>query len=158
MSKTCRETFTGWFSRSEILLEKGAIDPIIDRRWTLRDKMHGILQKIAHHQTSTNANRPPFKKRQTGSLVHEQWRAILAKFIPRYWNGLERVCFRYSKLLQLDFACKTVITVAGTNGKGTTGAMIAAGPCCCKTKTGRRYLALHTIRLSRTSQSAGQES
>jgi acetyl-CoA carboxylase carboxyl transferase subunit beta len=48
IEQTVRETLPEGFQRSEFLLEKGAIDMIIDRR-ELRDRLHGILTKL-HHQ------------------------------------------------------------------------------------------------------------
>lgn len=48
IEQTVRETLPVGFQRSEFLLEKGAIDLIIDRR-EMRDRLHAILTKL-HHQ------------------------------------------------------------------------------------------------------------
>ena len=48
IEQTVRETLPEGFQRSEFLLEKGAIDLIIDRR-EMRDRLHAILTKL-HHQ------------------------------------------------------------------------------------------------------------
>ena len=48
IEQTVRETLPVGFQRSEFLLEKGAIDMIVDRR-EMRDRLHGILTKL-HHQ------------------------------------------------------------------------------------------------------------
>jgi acetyl-CoA carboxylase carboxyl transferase subunit beta len=48
IEQTVRETLPAGFQRSEFLLEKGAIDIIIDRR-EIRDRLHGILSNL-HHQ------------------------------------------------------------------------------------------------------------
>ena len=48
IEQTVRETLPEGFQRSEFLLEKGAIDVIIDRR-EMRDRLHSILSKL-HHQ------------------------------------------------------------------------------------------------------------
>lgn len=48
IEQTVRETLPPGFQRSEFLLEKGAIDMIVDRRH-MRDKIHSILKKL-HHQ------------------------------------------------------------------------------------------------------------
>ncbi|MFC3094930.1 acetyl-CoA carboxylase carboxyltransferase subunit beta [Alteromonas sediminis] len=45
IEQTVRETLPEGFQRSEFLLEKGAIDMIVDRR-DMRDKLHGILLKL----------------------------------------------------------------------------------------------------------------
>lgn len=45
IEQTVRETLPEGFQRSEFLLEKGAIDMIVDRR-EIRDKLHGLLQKL----------------------------------------------------------------------------------------------------------------
>ena len=48
IEQTVRETLPEGFQRSEFLLEKGAIDVIIDRR-EMRDRLHSMLVKL-HHQ------------------------------------------------------------------------------------------------------------
>ncbi|MFQ3236888.1 MAG: acetyl-CoA carboxylase carboxyl transferase subunit beta [Paraglaciecola sp.] len=48
IEQTVRETLPEGFQRSEFLLEKGAIDMIVDRR-AMRDKIFSILSKL-HHQ------------------------------------------------------------------------------------------------------------
>lgn len=48
IEQTVRETLPEGFQRSEFLLEKGAIDVIVDRR-DMRDKLYSILSKL-HHQ------------------------------------------------------------------------------------------------------------
>ncbi len=45
IEQTVRETLPKGFQRSEFLLEKGAIDMIVDRR-EMRDKLHGLLGKL----------------------------------------------------------------------------------------------------------------
>ncbi|MDO6569244.1 acetyl-CoA carboxylase, carboxyltransferase subunit beta [Alteromonas sp. 1_MG-2023] len=48
IEQTVREKLPHGFQRSEFLVEKGAIDMIVDRR-EMRDKLHGLLLKL-HHQ------------------------------------------------------------------------------------------------------------
>ena len=48
IEQTVRETLPEGFQRSEFLLEKGAIDIIVDRR-EMRDKLYSLLSKL-HHQ------------------------------------------------------------------------------------------------------------
>ncbi|QCZ93163.1 acetyl-CoA carboxylase, carboxyltransferase subunit beta [Salinimonas iocasae] len=45
IEQTVRETLPEGFQRSEFLLDKGAIDMIVDRR-EMRDKIHGLLLKL----------------------------------------------------------------------------------------------------------------
>ncbi|GAC13478.1 acetyl-CoA carboxylase, carboxyltransferase subunit beta [Aliiglaciecola lipolytica] len=45
IEQTVRETLPEGFQRSEFLVEKGAIDMIVDRR-EMRDKVHSILRKL----------------------------------------------------------------------------------------------------------------
>lgn len=45
IEQTVRETLPAGFQRSEFLLEKGALDMIVDRR-DMRDRVHGILTKL----------------------------------------------------------------------------------------------------------------
>ena len=47
IEQTVRETLPEGFQRSEFLLEKGAIDMIVDRR-EMRDKIYSILDKLHH--------------------------------------------------------------------------------------------------------------
>ena len=49
IEQTVRETLPPGFQRSEFLLEKGAIDMIVDRR-EMRDKIHSILKKLHHKE------------------------------------------------------------------------------------------------------------
>ena len=48
IEQTVRETLPDGFQRSEFLIEKGAIDMIVDRR-LMRDKLYSVLSKL-HHQ------------------------------------------------------------------------------------------------------------
>lgn len=48
IEQTVRETLPSGFQRSEFLLEKGAIDMIVDRR-EMRDTLHSILSKLHRH-------------------------------------------------------------------------------------------------------------
>ena len=45
IEQTVRQKLPEGFQRAEFLLEKGAIDMIVDRR-QLRDKLHGILSLL----------------------------------------------------------------------------------------------------------------
>lgn len=47
IEQTVRETLPEGFQRSEFLLEKGAIDMIVDRR-EMRDKVYSLLEKLHH--------------------------------------------------------------------------------------------------------------
>lgn len=47
IEQTVRETLPDGFQRSEFLLEKGAIDMIVDRRH-MRQKLYGLLDKMHH--------------------------------------------------------------------------------------------------------------
>lgn len=58
IEQTVRETLPAGFQRSEFLLEKGAIDMIIDRR-DMRDSLHRVLSKLNHRNlTDNNAAQP----------------------------------------------------------------------------------------------------
>lgn len=70
----------------------------------------------------------PASAKEAWSL--EQWLTYLEKVHPQNIElGLERVNAVFQKL-QLDFSQSTVITVAGTNGKGTTCALIEQALLC----------------------------
>lgn len=47
IEQTVRETLPPGFQRSEFLMEKGAIDMIVDRR-EMRDTLHSVLRKLHH--------------------------------------------------------------------------------------------------------------
>lgn len=48
IEQTVRETLPPGFQRSEFLVEKGAVDMIVDRR-QMRDKLYSVLSKLHHH-------------------------------------------------------------------------------------------------------------
>lgn len=48
IEQTVREKLPAGFQRSEFLLEKGAIDMIVDRR-QMRDKLYSVLSKLHFH-------------------------------------------------------------------------------------------------------------
>ena len=52
IEQTVRETLPEGFQRSEFLLDKGAIDMIVDRR-EMRDKVYGLLEKLHTGDTAT---------------------------------------------------------------------------------------------------------
>ncbi len=53
IEQTVRETLPEGFQRSEFLIEKGAVDMIVDRR-QMRDKLFSILSKLHHHHQPTD--------------------------------------------------------------------------------------------------------
>jgi len=58
IEQTVREKLPEGFQRSEFLLDKGAIDMIVDRR-NMRDKMYSVLSKLYHtKQAPSNAALP----------------------------------------------------------------------------------------------------
>ncbi len=54
IEQTVREKLPEGFQRSEFLLEKGAIDLIIDRR-EMRDRLHNLLGILTHHPNDDSA-------------------------------------------------------------------------------------------------------
>lgn len=58
IEQTVRETLPPGFQRSEFLLEKGAIDMIVDRR-DMRDTLHRVLMKFHHQHLSTQGEYIP---------------------------------------------------------------------------------------------------
>lgn len=53
IEQTVRETLPAGFQRSEFLLEKGAIDMIVDRR-DMRNTLHRVLSKLNHRNITDN--------------------------------------------------------------------------------------------------------
>lgn len=54
IEQTVRETLPEGFQRSEFLLDKGAIDMIVDRR-EMRDKVYGLLEKLHSGDTAATS-------------------------------------------------------------------------------------------------------
>jgi len=54
IEQTVRQKLPEGFQRAEFLLEKGAIDMIVDRR-QMRDKLHGILSLLLGRPAETTA-------------------------------------------------------------------------------------------------------
>jgi acetyl-CoA carboxylase carboxyl transferase subunit beta len=52
IEQTVIETLPAGFQRSEFLIEKGAIDMIVDRR-QMRDKLYSVLSKLHHHHLAS---------------------------------------------------------------------------------------------------------
>jgi acetyl-CoA carboxylase carboxyl transferase subunit beta len=68
IEQTVREKLPEGFQRSEFLLEKGAIDMIIDRR-QMRDKLAGLLAKMMNLETSDNIATAPASTEATPVVV-----------------------------------------------------------------------------------------
>ncbi|QUM88547.1 acetyl-CoA carboxylase carboxyltransferase subunit beta [Moritella sp. 36] len=68
IEQTVREKLPEGFQRSEFLLEKGAIDMIIDRR-QMRDKLAGLLAKMMNLETSDNIATAPASTEETPVVV-----------------------------------------------------------------------------------------
>ena len=68
IEQTVREKLPEGFQRSEFLLEKGAIDMIVDRR-EMRDKLAGLLAKMMNLETSDNIATAPASTETTPAVV-----------------------------------------------------------------------------------------
>jgi len=68
IEQTVREKLPEGFQRSEFLLEKGAIDMIIDRR-EMRDKLAGLLAKMMNLETSDNITAETASTEATPAIV-----------------------------------------------------------------------------------------
>ena len=154
IEQTVREKLPEGFQRSEFLLEKGAIDIIIDRR-EMRNRLASLLAKMLntsrHRRVKMSSN---MQQSQSRSLV--DWLSYLEQIHPVNIDmGLDRVgaVARRMGLTQLPFK---VITVAGTNGKGSSCAMAASILMAAGYKVGV-YSSPHLLRFTERVRVNGQE-
>ena len=113
IEQTVRETLPEGFQRSEFLLEKGAIDMIVDRR-QLRDKVARLV---------TLLKREPAPASLTRRSLDDWLDYISAQHPATIALGLDRVR-EVADGLDLHERQVATITVGGTNGKGSTCAML----------------------------------
>ena len=141
IEQTVRETLPEGFQRAEFLLQHGAIDMIVDRR-QMRDRLASLLTMLSRQPAvapgssccrlpgtpgpgcldspTMSAANPPG---ELASLA--DWLAYLQQLHPKtIAMGLDRVT-RVQDALALRPAFP-VVTVGGTNGKGSTCAMLEA--------------------------------
>ena len=115
IEQTVREKLPEGFQRAEFLMEKGALDLIVDRR-QLRDELARLLALLT---------RQPAAFELTPPATLSGWLAYLETLHPKAIAlGLDRVRAVLARL-PAPIACP-VVTVGGTNGKGSTCAMIEA--------------------------------
>ena len=117
IQQTVRETLPEGFQRSEFLLEHGALDMIVDRR-EMRDRIGSMLRlmmgkepqrlEVLLGQCGLSRSGWPTKNGCTRSRSTSGWSS---------WAG--------ARAPRLAPTAVPVITVAGTNGKGSVAAPIA---------------------------------
>jgi dihydrofolate synthase/folylpolyglutamate synthase len=139
-----REAAEG-FQRAEFLIEKGAIDMIVDRR-KLKDELARLLAHLTGQPAPTDsadlthaARADRFVERGFADLIRpktlEGWLAYLETLHPKaIAMGLERVARVHSRM-NAALEC-AVITVTGTNGKGSTCALLDSVLRCAGYRTG----------------------
>ena len=121
IQQTVRETLPEGFQRSEFLLEHGALDMIVDRR-EMRDRIGAMLRLLT-------AKSPP-RPRQLCScgLSSSGWPTKQQVHPQTIDLGLERVRVVLERL-EWRQPPVPVVTVAGTNGKGSVAALLRAHAC-----------------------------
>ena len=126
IQQTVRETLPEGFQRSEFLLEHGALDMIVDRR-DMRDRHRGAAAAAAEAagRRRLSARRPARDCPPVRTLA--EWLTLQQSVHPRSIDlGLERV----TRVAQAGWRCyragSAVITVGGTNGKGSIVALLEA--------------------------------
>ena len=148
IEQTVREKLPEGFQRAEFLIEKGAIDMIVDRR-QLRDELARLLALL--HAASPAAATEPTSRPAACSADpprSRDWLAYLETLHPKAIAlGLDRVARRRIAHARCALACP-VITVTGTNGKGSTCAMLEAMLRCAGFRTGL-YTSPHLLALQR---------
>ena len=126
IQQTVRETLPEGFQRSEFLLEHGAIDMIVDRR-DLRERIAAVLALLMHQppRGAPARVRPdvaaPVRFPRLEHWLEWQQSAAPAGDRPR--PRARRARARPHRLAQ---PARPVITVGGTNGKGSCVAMLEA--------------------------------
>ena len=124
IEQTTGETLPEGFQRAEFLLEKGAIDMILDRRQA-RDQIGALLAKLS----STVPRCPerggrPLVASSRRDFTLEDWLAWFEKLHPKKIDlTLDRVIAVLERARAPPPPYK-VVTVAGTNGKGSCVAML----------------------------------
>jgi hypothetical protein len=117
IEQTVRETLPEGFQRAEFLLEKGAIDMIVDRR-ELRDKLAAAADPAATRPGQLMMPRMP-------GLWTAGWRIsrrCIRAAAPASSSGWS--ASRRSRRGSASSETCPVILVGGTNGKGSTCAML----------------------------------
>ena len=126
IQQTVRETLPEGFQRAEFLLDHGALDMIVDRR-DMRDRIAGLLTMFMHKPAV-----PAELSRMAGPRERSprfrrlaDWLAWQETLHPNAIDlGLDRLQRTLDRLGWRRPACP-VITVAGTNGKGSCVALTA---------------------------------
>src|SRR5262249_52345417 len=118
IEQTVREKLPEGFQRAEFLLEKGAIDMIVDRR-SLRDQVASLITLLMRlPPAGACASRPAMLPADLAG-----WLAYIERLHPKPTaRGLDRVHAVLDRLAVPKFC--PILTVGGTNGKGSTCAML----------------------------------
>ena len=126
IQQTVRETLPEGFQRSEFLLEHGALDLIFDRR----DMRERLARAAAHAHARSQPpcpQLPSLRRRTAGMRSLADWLEQQQKSHPSAIDlDLERGCARWRGAGAAARRAIRVITVGGTNGKGSTVACLDA--------------------------------
>ena len=166
IEQTVRETLPEGFQRAEFLLEHGAIDLIVDRR-EMRDKLASVLtlfaeaargsaeQRLSLSRSCTHAPwRPaasPATRRATGSSISSR----LASAARSRWGSTAFGRVRARSAISPAFP---IITVGGTNGKGSSLRDARGDPACMPATASGCYTSPHLLRYNERVRIGGAKS
>ena len=143
IQQTVRETLPEGFQRSEFLLDHGALDLIIDRR-DMREKLSAVLRLLLRRPAAAPVAADNATAGQAMRSLAE-WLEQQEKSHPSVIDlDLSRVR-AVAQRLELLPPSYRVVTVAGTNGKGSTVAFLDALLRAFGKRTGR-FTSPHLVR------------
>ena len=120
IQQTVRETLPEGFQRSEFLLDHGTLDMIVDRR-DMRERIASLLRMLLKQPARRSVSRRgPWPDRSPSG-----WRCRRQRTRSRSTSA-SRVSAAVARRLGIDRPRSAVITVGGTNGKGSTVAHLEA--------------------------------
>src|SRR3569623_433378 len=164
IEQTVRETLPEGFQRSEFLLQHGAIDMLVDRR-DMRDRIASILAILSHQPAPCcgirrcgTAGDHDMSDDGSAAARHttlDAWLHWQEGLHPNKIDlGLDRVRAVWRRL-HAEAPPFVVITVGGTNGKGSSVAMLENILAAAVYRTGA-YTSPHLLRYNERVRVAGE--
>ena len=134
IEQTIREKLPEGFQRAEYLLDHGMLDRVTHRK-NLRDELITILRMLTDLPPAVKGDLPPpgviAEAMVEAKAVSQGSDAVLERMMTLHPKVIDLTMDRVERLLAAlghpERSLPPVIHIAGTNGKGSTQAMIRAG-------------------------------